>query len=217
MKITMIIDCSGSMSGKDKEFTAGIRKIVKDNKSAKFNLVEFESSVEIVAEDMPGKRWKLSRYTLKPRGMTAMYDGIGEGLSLIDLDEKNLIVIVTDGLENASSEWNSKQVKLLLEAYQKAGAEVLFMGAGMDAFKASDDLGIVYGNTIQLKENDAKSFSDGLGVVQGTVAGFTAGLRASDALVITREKSDYSDTLAFRAPSEKAERRKGKQFKPNNK
>ena len=49
-----------------------------------------------------------------------------------------MVIITTDGLENASHEWTSASVKKLIEEKEKLGWEFLFLGVGLDAFAASE-------------------------------------------------------------------------------
>ena len=54
-----------------------------------------------------------------------------------------MVVITTDGMENASCAYDFKTVRKLVEKRQKKnGWEFLFLGANMDAIKAAGDIGI---------------------------------------------------------------------------
>jgi hypothetical protein len=54
-----------------------------------------------------------------------------------------VLVITTDGLENASREYGRNQIRQLVSRKQeKDGWEFLFLGANMDAIAAAADIGI---------------------------------------------------------------------------
>ena len=60
-----------------------------------------------------------------------------------DDNEKTVIVIMTDGHENASREFTSTSMKALLDSVRARGWEVVFLGANFSNFRDADTLGIV--------------------------------------------------------------------------
>ena len=87
------------------------------------------------------------------RGSTALLDAIGktiakekaiqDTLSKGEKATKVLFIIITDGLENASKEYNSAAVKKLIETQKaKDGWEFLFLGANIDAIETASAIGI---------------------------------------------------------------------------
>ena len=85
-------------------------------------------------------------------GCTALLDAIGKTVEHIkgihkyirdeDVPEHTLVVITTDGLENASKHYTASQVKQLIEAQKEAGWEFLFFGANIDAVATAAGFGI---------------------------------------------------------------------------
>lgn len=171
--VTLVIDVSGSMEDIKKDSQKGINDILKANPQSKFNIVEFGTYTKKKAKD-----WNLTRkgdqpefgvsiacegkmgldvgdYVLNPQGGTPLYDGIGAGLKLLDLDEDNLVAIITDGEENNSSLWKKDQINLLITSMTKAGAEFKFIGVGQDAYKSSRGLGIMSYNIASYDMADA--------------------------------------------------------------
>ena len=200
MKITLIVDRSGSMIDKAGVSTQGINELItshKKNKEVRFNLIEFDNEIKVVAKD----KKKIKGYELIPRGSTAMYDGIGEALSMLNLDEKNLVVIVTDGYENSSRTWSQVHINPLIKAMEKAGVEFIFLGAGIDAFKEANSLGINPGSSIQMTRNTAGNFQAAFTGVTATTNSMVDGNTLYGSL-----GSAFSDTANFR--------RSGSQYKP---
>ncbi|WKL58166.1 vWA domain-containing protein [Asticcacaulis sp. ZE23SCel15] len=79
-----------------------------------------------------------------PRGMTPLYDAIGQIIATASKDnpKKAVIVIMTDGQENASREMTQKSAKAALDAAKKRGWEVVFLGADFSNFSDADGVGI---------------------------------------------------------------------------
>jgi hypothetical protein len=79
-----------------------------------------------------------------PRGMTPLFDAIARLISMAEADnpEKAVIVIMTDGAENASREVTKDGVKAALGRAEKRGWEVVFLGAEFANFSDADAVGI---------------------------------------------------------------------------
>ena len=87
------------------------------------------------------------------RGNTALFDAIGSTISKISSvqmstaevyrAEKVLFVITTDGMENASREFNEEKVRRMIEHQKsKYGWEFIFLGANIDAIATAERYGI---------------------------------------------------------------------------
>ena len=97
-----------------------------------------------------------------PRGMTPLFDAIARLIAMAEADnpEKAVIVIMTDGEENASREVTKAGVKAALERAEKRGWEVVFLGAEFANFSDADAVGI----------SAAKSMSIGAGHMADSMA-----------------------------------------------
>lgn len=93
------------------------------------------------------------KYTLVPRGMTALLDAVGRAineagcrLAAIPEDQRPglvVFVIVTDGQENSSHEFTRAQIKEMIERQQSVYSwQFTFLGANQDAFAEAGSLGI---------------------------------------------------------------------------
>ena len=91
--------------------------------------------------------------TYSPNGCTAMNDGIGTAIDKIgqwlaampeeERPEKNLIVIMTDGEENASQEYTLAKVKEMIKHQEeKYSWSFMYMGTDIRNTKDADNLGI---------------------------------------------------------------------------
>ena len=96
---------------------------------------------------------------LQPRGMTALLDAIGRfvtevGAALAALPENErpadvTVLVMTDGHENASTEWSKDAVKQLISQQETVyGWDFVFLGANMDAVDVGSDLGFSAGKSL---------------------------------------------------------------------
>ena len=95
---------------------------------------------------------KLSLNDYRVGGCTALIDAIGNNINHIenihkyirkeDVPNKVLFVISTDGLENASSNFSSDDVKRMIKQKQEIGWEFLFLGANIDSVETANLYGI---------------------------------------------------------------------------
>ena len=85
--------------------------------------------------------------------MTALLDAVGRAINetgerLAKLDEKDrpglvVFVVMTDGLENSSSEFTKPQIKEMIERQQRQYQwHFTFLGANQDAFAEAAAMGI---------------------------------------------------------------------------
>jgi hypothetical protein len=76
----------------------------------------------------------LSPEVVSPRGGTPLYDALGNALRMASEanSEKVAVVVVTDGAENSSKEFNLASVKAAIDACTKKGWEVLFLSADLN-------------------------------------------------------------------------------------
>ncbi|MEO1643422.1 MAG: vWA domain-containing protein [Pseudomonadota bacterium] len=79
-----------------------------------------------------------------PRGMTPLFDAINRVITLAEVEnpDKAVIVIMTDGMENSSSEVTKEGAKAALERAEKRGWEVVFLGAEFSSFGDADAVGV---------------------------------------------------------------------------
>ena len=149
VNVIAILDMSGSMQGREVETRGGFNAFVanarEDQREAggkiTLSLTCFDTEFEPVYPPTPVERVKeIGPKEYTPRGMTALHDAIGLTLSPLRFpkEEKVMVIITTDGLENASHEWTAASVKKLIEDKERLGWEFLFLGVGLDAFAASE-------------------------------------------------------------------------------
>ena len=99
-----------------------------------------------------------SRYI--PRGNTPLYDAVGAMIARLDAEileradagkpiEDQVVVIVTDGFENASREFTGKMITDLIETRRSRAWAFVFLGADESTFEEGAALGVSKANTAQ--------------------------------------------------------------------
>jgi hypothetical protein len=89
-------------------------------------------------------------FNYTPSGSTALYDAIGEAVNhaqkyidtAIEKPQVINIIIMTDGHENSSKEYNSNTIKSLIKSHQDKGWEFIFLGANLDSILTGGDMGL---------------------------------------------------------------------------
>ena len=162
--IAALLDRSGSMQAIADDmrggFDAFIAKEAKEAGEAGTTLVtlaQFDDEYDVVYRNRPIKT--VPKLTLEPRGWTALLDAIGRfvtevGAALAALPEDErpgtvTVVVITDGLENASSEWTAEGVRAAI-AHQETvySWDFVFLGANMDAVEVGQTLGFAPGKSL---------------------------------------------------------------------
>jgi hypothetical protein len=118
---------------------------------AHMTLVQFDDQYETVHDHVPLKSVpKLDDVTYQPRATTALLDAIGKTIVKADnLKAKQVsFVILTDGMENASREYNRSQIFGLITERQKKGWQFVFLAANQDAIQAGGSIGIQQGQSM---------------------------------------------------------------------
>ena len=160
-QIHFVLDRSGSMWEVMLDTIGGFNAFLEgqqadQNGKCFMNLYQFDHEYQIVYQNVPIKEVELlNKETFVPRGQTSLLDAIGRTISCVKLegedDIKNIVVILTDGHENSSQEFDYKTISKMIEEKEKAGWEFVFLGANQDAIKTAGGLGI--------KKNSAMTYA----------------------------------------------------------
>lgn len=153
--VFVILDRSGSMESVKAATIDGYNEYLnglRNEADVRWNLVLFDDRFEYPIEDQPVRRVKaLTRRSYVPRGMTALIDAIC--MTLTDAQDqvregdKALVVIITDGLENASKEYRAAQMRKLIQKLEsRKNWTFTYLGANQDAWHVAKDWGFHYHN-----------------------------------------------------------------------
>lgn len=166
--IAMVLDRSGSMGVCRMETIEAVNKYLLEArqdanlKEADFELTIFDSqSIDTIRAGAPLSIADITVGDYEPRGGTPLYDAIGRGIDSLDGklaasgSGKAILVIVTDGAENASRKYGHAAISELIKARQAAGWLIVFLGAGLDAAQQGTALGINAGTTASIAMDSA--------------------------------------------------------------
>lgn len=145
MDIIFIMDRSGSMIGFSEDTIGGFNSFIEKEKEKDINTyvttILFDNDYEILYERKEiNKVEKLTEKEYWPRGTTALLDAIGKTITSFErkIDGKALVVIMTDGYENASVEFSKKQIKEMID---KHDWEFIYLGAEIDSYSEASQFG----------------------------------------------------------------------------
>ena len=145
MDIVFLLDRSGSMSGLESDTIGGYNSYLNEqkNKNVRITTVLFDDQYEILYKREKIKDVKkITKKEYFVRGCTALLDAVGKTINLMEMENarKVIFIITTDGLENASREYNKRQIKDLIEKHHNW--EFMYIGADIDSYREGEMIGI---------------------------------------------------------------------------
>lgn len=156
--IAVLLDRSGSMqaikSDTEGGFDAFIAEQTKSPGRCDVTLAQFDNSYEEVYAAKPLAA--VPPLDLQPRGGTALLDGIGRlitttgsRLSALEEDDRPgavIMVIMTDGMENSSCEFDLATIKTMITRQTDSyDWNFVYLGANQDAISVAGGLGVAPG------------------------------------------------------------------------
>ena len=135
-------------------FNAMIEKQKRERGEALISTVLFDTESEVIHDRVPIRYIRpMTDRDYAVRGGTALLDAIGGAIHHIgnihkyarreDVPEHTLLIITTDGMENASRRYDGETVRRMIERQKaKYGWEFLFLGANIDAIETARRFGI---------------------------------------------------------------------------
>lgn len=162
-EILIILDRSGSMHALTKDVIGGFNSFIDSQRTlpgeARVTLVQFSDASSLIYEAKPlAEVGEMT--TFKPGGSTALLDAIGQTL---DRQGKRIagekwaksvvVVIITDGEENASHEYSNARIREMIAHAENHDWKFIYLGANQDAFAVGTSLGISKGMTMSYAAN----------------------------------------------------------------
>ena len=157
-ELVFILDRSGSMCGLEDDTIGGFNSLIEKQRDVPGKCYVSTVLFDNVSEVLHDRRTldeigPMTRKEYFVRGSTALIDAIGGAIHHIgnvhkyareeDVPEHTVVVITTDGLENASHMYSSDEVKAMVQRQkEKYGWEFLFLGANIDAVETAAHFGI---------------------------------------------------------------------------
>ncbi len=158
VQLICILDRSGSMRNLAGDTIGGYNSFLEQQRqkegSAQVTTVLFDDKYEMVTDGVDlMEAPELTSDVYFARGMTALLDAVGRTITgtlnkmeqegVCPANRRVLVLIMTDGQENDSKEYDKAAVKGLIDATTKEyGWNYVFMGANIDSVQEAAALGI---------------------------------------------------------------------------
>jgi Mg-chelatase subunit ChlD len=155
--VAVVVDRSGSMSSIYEAALSGVNEQVKTLKANAnvagktfVSFIQFDDKIDVLFSNRPAEDLEeFKDGDFSPRGTTAMYDGVGKAiseLSAVKTSAKNvgyLVVVISDGWENASKDYNKNSLAAEISRLQATGKWTFtYMLANQDLSQVSRDLNV---------------------------------------------------------------------------
>ena len=157
-ELVFILDRSGSMAGFEADtiggFNATIEKQKKQDGKVYVSTVLFDNESKVIHDRVDISEIKpMTCEEYQVGGCTALLDAIGGAIHHIgnvhkyaraeDVPEHTIFIIKTDGMENASYRYSSREIKEKIQRQtEKYGWEFIFLAANIDAVETAERIGI---------------------------------------------------------------------------
>jgi uncharacterized protein YegL len=209
----MILDKSGSMEVVRDAVIEGyndyLADLREDTADTYFSLTMFDTRFHHVLTAEPlAQVPALNALSYAPGGMTALYDAIGHTVVETDrrlaeegrADMKVLVVVMTDGLENSSTDHTAASIGELVRSYELRGNwTFVYLGAGhdtiRDAQRTAAAMGYKAANAMRYEASPAAIKSSMASLAAATKVRRRAAGKKSDAFFADAGQSeqDYLD------------------------
>lgn len=169
----LILDRSGSMGDCIQPTISGFNEqmdMIRDlrqkfpDQEIRVSLTQFNQEVEeAFAMQAPEKVAPLTVNNYRPAGMTALLDAVGQSVNALQLKigseiRDNLasavVVIITDGYENASRRFTHRQIADLIRELESTGRWTFsYLGATLDAVEVAESMNIRGKNSMSYRKD----------------------------------------------------------------
>lgn len=168
IELVMILDKSGSMHGLEADTIGGFNAMIEKEKKlgidVRVTTVLFNDKMDRLYEHREIRSVRpLTERTYETGGTTALLDAVGD--TILHMEQsgaadrqgtKVIVVIITDGMENASTEFTKAKVKeLISDKQEKAGWDFIYLGANIDAAEEADAIGVRKANAVTYKNTSS--------------------------------------------------------------
>lgn len=169
----IILDESGSMNSIKSAIISGFNELVQSIKASSVEYPEQKHYISLVSFNSSGiktihdvedveKLREIDKDKYRPNYGTPLYDAIGFAVNRLRTtvdtheDAKVLVTILTDGMENSSTEYTARSIRQMIEELQKGNWTFTYIGANHDVIKAADDIAVKNHMSFEAHESGVK-------------------------------------------------------------
>ena len=161
IELVLVIDKSGSMGGLEFDTIGGFNGMIERERAlhvpVRVTTVLFNDEMQLLYDRRP--IWRVAPLTDRDYvtgGTTALLDAVGTTIRRVERADgiaapgtKVIFVIITDGLENASTEFTRAAVRRMIsDKREKDGWDFIYLGANIDAAEEADAIGVDRENAV---------------------------------------------------------------------
>ncbi len=152
--LIFVLDRSGSMHGNEEDIVVSVNRMLEDqrklNQELKVHITVFNNEILTIRSEPVKSVCDIEFLDVKAHGSTALLDAIGISFKTFDPEnqKRGVMVIATDGMENASSHYRYSEIKQLIEEKEKNVWKIMYLGAGLHESKDAESLNIRKEDTI---------------------------------------------------------------------
>ena len=225
MKVWMLLDRSGSMGGLEAAVVKGAARFLDEQAAepgkCRATVAQFDSQdpFEVLIDSTAvskADRHALERY--QPRGTTPLFDAIGRLIGCADQriarraeagkrPEDQTVVIVTDGLENASSDYSAADINKLIGERRERGWAFVFLGANQDSYRESARMGFDQ-RSVQNYEASQVGLDEAFGSTSRAYSGRRATFAAAQRVGVAPSLDELDDFFGGVREAEEGMRRR---------
>lgn len=162
--ISVLLDRSGSMSSIASDIVGGFNSFLDEQRKqpgdARLTVAQFDTvdpfEVVLNGKDLSGVP-DMPAGAFVPRGGTPLLDAVARLITRIDGEiagradrglpiEDQLVMIITDGCENASIEQTRASISAMIDERRGRAWTFAFLGANQDAFGEANSIGMAHGS-----------------------------------------------------------------------
>lgn len=169
----IIIDESGSMHAIKQQAIDNINETIQTIRHAEkthedqehfVTVVSFNDDVKTIHDCVAAKKVKdIKTKDYNPSRCTALYDAMGISItklrSQISEGDTVVVTIVTDGLENASREYNNASIKSLVDEMKAQNWVFAYVGANQDVMEVGASISITNCISFSCSDSGVKKMS----------------------------------------------------------
>jgi hypothetical protein len=204
-QIAVILDRSGSMGSVKQATIDGFNEFVNKQKTntnpTKLLLTQFDDVYEILYNRDVKEIQNLDNDTYQPRGTTALFDAIGKTVTDLGRElavktpenrpDRVVVVIITDGYENASKEYRQPQIaEMIKHQREKYSWEFVFLGATQESVLAAQSFGMAAGMSAAYNSSNPSAVYRTMSAKLSSWANVSDPLAAAQFLDFTKEEKE---------------------------